>query len=547
MTILRSAATLMLGVCMARGADEIYLRMKADVSSILSNGDQFTTEKGHTYPLVGYDSSQSLMQLKAGPFSFWAWKDQGELVSEAGEADAAAKYHSDLAKLGVLETHAPTPVLPGAPNAAASIGAHPNDQTAAAVIARLEDPLRKVIAEEISKAMASKGVATAVSAFPVDAASPAWQNSSVSVKAGDRLLIEVSETDEWSMGQGQCNANGYDFIPPNAGVAIFHTGTENQDWHWGALVCAVGGGNAEANDSRHEAEVGMKGELTAKYDGYLYFIANDRPDRPGRPNGYDDNSGVIHVKVTVMQPANNPAVETEVAVSPSYSAPPDKPQPVAGIPKKLAAAPEESLVDTIVRGLEGPLQSLIRQKLWLALAGKNGGVYENSFPVDAASAVWQNSGVRVKPGQHVLVQAVEGDTWDDGWGPTDASGYKIAQNDTAGVPLFHEGKPDSDWHWGALICAVGEDRSVLDDPQQEVEVGNKRGFTVDNDGYLYFLTNDNRQLPDGRNGFDDNSGIIHVKVTVTDPKNEHPIEVDDAATPGPTFVAPAAPTDAEAH
>ena len=81
---------LLLGACMARGADEIYIRMKADVPAILNNGDEFTTGNGRCYPLVGFDSSQSLMQLKAGPFTFWTWKDQGELVSEAGEADAAA-------------------------------------------------------------------------------------------------------------------------------------------------------------------------------------------------------------------------------------------------------------------------------------------------------------------------------------------------------------------------------------------------------------------------------------------------------------------------
>jgi hypothetical protein len=183
----------------------------------------------------------------------------------------------------------------------------------------------------------------------------------------------------------------------------------------------------------------------------------------------------------------------------------------------------------IARQIQGQLRGLIHEELWKALAAKGSDHEPGAFPVDAAGDTWQNSGVKVKAGQHVLVEAAEREMWDLGWGPTDAKGYSRGGSANDGLPVFHTGRPIDGWHWGALICAVGDGRSGLDDQEHEVEIRTKRGFTVDTAGYLYFLANDNRQRLDGTNGFDDNSGIIHVTVTVTDPEKE--LKVAPAALP----------------
>jgi hypothetical protein len=122
-------------------------------------------------------------------------------------------------------------------------------------------------------------------------------------------------------------------------------------------------------------------------------------------------------------------------------------------------------------------------------------------------------------------------------------GLNSASDLAAGTPVYHTGTPNDDWHWAALICAVGEHRDLLDDPQCQVEVGLKRGFTVDSDGYLYFLANDNRALPNGTDGYADNRGIIHVKVTVTDPPNssEGSGNEKSSPTPGPSDTPAASP------
>jgi hypothetical protein len=193
-------------------------------------------------------------------------------------------------------------------------------------------------------------------------------------------------------------------------------------------------------------------------------------------------------------------------------------------------APDIQTIHAIVAELAGPLRDMIRQELAKTAEARRQ-EFANAFPVDASSDAWQNSGVRVNAGQRVLVQAVEGDKWDLGWGPIDAKGYPYTQNAISGVPVYHTGKADDDWHWGALICAVGDGRNELEDPGHQIEVGTRREFTVDEDGYVYLMANDNRQLPDGRNGFDDNSGVIHVRVTVSDPEPAHLHPVMPTITP----------------
>ncbi|HEX4085206.1 MAG TPA: hypothetical protein VHY22_09860, partial [Chthoniobacteraceae bacterium] len=140
-----------------------------------------------------------------------------------------------------------------------------------------------------------------------------------------------------------------------------------------------------------------------------------------------------------------------------------------------------------------------------------------TFPVDSTEPAWQNSGVWVKAGQHVEVEANPKDLWDIGWGPTTAAGYPEQHDPNGGLPQYHLGKMNTDWHYGALICAVGKDRKEGKDPQNEVEIGMKRGFTVDRDGWLYFICNDNDAAPaTGLPGYGDNSGIVHIRITVKD-------------------------------
>jgi hypothetical protein len=183
----------------------------------------------------------------------------------------------------------------------------------------------------------------------------------------------------------------------------------------------------------------------------------------------------------------------------------------------------------------------MREELWSALGRKGSDHFENTFPVDAASQAWQNSGVRVNAGDHVVVQVMDEDVWDLGWGPTDAKGYSYPPGPTTDMPVYHTGKANADWHWGALICAVGNSRSELDDQEHEVEVGLKRGFTVDNGGYLYFVANDKREAMDGRNGFRDNLGLAHVKITVTEPESAPAAKADATAHPAPMASPGASP------
>jgi len=82
----------------AHAADEIYVTTLADAQATLSNGATFTMEKGDFYPFIGYDPSQTLVQLKLGSLTFWARKSNISFVSEADTPTAAKKYISDATK-----------------------------------------------------------------------------------------------------------------------------------------------------------------------------------------------------------------------------------------------------------------------------------------------------------------------------------------------------------------------------------------------------------------------------------------------------------------
>ncbi len=263
---------------LTRAADEIYVKMQGGVPAILSNGTEFTTENGDCFPFVRYDATQTLMQLKFGEFSFWTRKAYGEIVPDDGTAEAMANYRADVAK------------FPAAP---------------------AEEPARAINPPEISKAPVVKA-ADHADAFPVDAASDAWQNSGVRVKAGQHVLVEAADGETWDIGWGPTGAKGYS-APRNSlsGLPVYHEGTPNDDWHWGALICAVGDSRNELNDPRHEVEIGTKRGFTVDSDGYLQFIANDNRELSDGRNGFDDNSGIIHVKVTVTDGASMGPGQTE--------------------------------------------------------------------------------------------------------------------------------------------------------------------------------------------------------------------------------------------
>jgi hypothetical protein len=251
--IVLSAIALVLLAAYARAADEVYVRMQGVVHTILSNGDDFEAEKGDYFPFVGYDGAQTLMELKFGPLTFWVRKEEGKIVPSQGEEEAAEKYAAATEKL----------------------------------LAATEKPRNW---------------------FPVDASCPEWQNTGILVKAGQTVLVEANPRDKWNGGNDLSDADGYNYPVGNAGVPVFHEGQEAVDWHWMALIGAVGKNRQEIKDSRNQVEIGLKRKFTVDSDGFLYFIANDDTVLPNdRGNGFDDNSGIIHVKVTVTDPAGSPA------------------------------------------------------------------------------------------------------------------------------------------------------------------------------------------------------------------------------------------------
>jgi hypothetical protein len=160
--------------------------------------------------------------------------------------------------------------------------------------------------------------------------------------------------------------------------------------------------------------------------------------------------------------------------------------------------------------------------LFVALGCTSARARVNSpFLVDSANPEWQNSNIHVRQGQHVVIRAAKDETWTIGWGARDANGYAHRADPDAGLPVFHAGAEDVDWHWGSLICAIGDTNEDLDDQNHQLEVGLYREFTARFDGYIYFLCNDNRDHPVG---FSDNGGKIHVVVMVDNSSQAGPIE-----------------------
>jgi hypothetical protein len=321
------AAAVILMAGMAKAADLIYVKIQGEAPAILSNGREFAADKGDCFPFVGYDSTQTLIQLKFGALTFWTRKDNTDFVSAEETADAVANYQADLTKArAALEE-------PGAFPSIATlldmvVNGHtvpaPVQATAKEVVRQLQGPLQRMIREELSIALAGKGGDRPVDSFPVDAKDPAWQNSGVWVKAGQHVLVQADEKDRWDIGWGPTDAGGYSYQhDPVIAVPQFHTGKPNEDWHWGALICAEGENRIEAADPSHQVEVGSKRGFTVDRDGFLYFICNDDAmPPPGKP-GYGDNAGIVHVKVMVTDPASQPVFRSDSEASQPASVAPD--------------------------------------------------------------------------------------------------------------------------------------------------------------------------------------------------------------------------------
>jgi hypothetical protein len=453
--------------------------MLDDSVFILSSNRQLIAKKGDCYPLISLGSSQMLVEVKVDIFDSWTRADDTEIVPKTEADDAAAKYKAALQRFGLPRQY----ISPFDANA----------QLVNSIVSQMRIPLLGIIHDEATSALLNVPAAHSISAFPVDSASPTWQNSGLRVRQGDEVSLEADSRDTWDINGTKVDAGGYKVAPKYDGKPIFHMGTADQDWHWGSVACAIGASIDELGDQWHEREAGRKCQFKATKDGYLFFICNDSPALPNGHDGFGDNSGIIHVKAVVTDGTSQlPAVDVSGQQIPF----PGDPK-MAPIDVRLAFA------------LQPQIRAILHNELAEDLKPKGNAPVEDLVPVDSNSPTWQNSGVFVKPGQH---------KWDLGWGPVDAGGYQFPPNQTTDVPVFHEGGA-TDWHWGALVCAVGPDRKNLDNAQQEIEVGQKKGFTVDGSGYLYFLTNDKRQSTDDRQGFQDNTGVIHVKVTVTDPVN----------------------------
>jgi hypothetical protein len=260
--------------------------------------------------------------------------------------------------------------------------------------------------------------------------------------------------------------------------------------------------------------------------------------------GYDRQQPMMHLQfgpqsfwVQTEDAGLVPATNASNAAA-QYNNEVAKLQSIASAPV-AAPAPDPQTIQAIVNALEWPLRQMIRQEMAMhseANSGTKGVNYADAFPVDSDSSAWQNSGVWVKAGQHVEVEADPRDRWSigSGWDPVDANGYGESHDPLSESPVYHTGSPSDDWHWGALVGAVGSTQNELNDQSREVEIGLKNGFMAATNGYVFFICNDQRDFH-GINGFDDNSGIIHVKVTVTDPQATPPPKIiaDPAGLPTP--------------
>jgi hypothetical protein len=268
----------------------------------LGNGKQFNTAQGDCYPLIGYNKLRTMMELQFGPQTFWVQIEDAGLVPATNLPNAIAQYQNEIAKLQAIATASDAPPAV-------------DMRTVDLVVRELAEPVRAMIREEFAKGSNHETHGTPLTQeagnfFPVDARGDTWQNSGIRVKAGQHVLVEAKDGDTWDVGSGwgPIDAKGYPVShDPGAGVPVFHTGVPNVDWHWGSLICAVGDGRSETNDPRYQLEIGTRKGFTVDTEGYLYFMCNDQRDFEGR-DGFDDNTGIIHVKVTVTDPTESTAV-----------------------------------------------------------------------------------------------------------------------------------------------------------------------------------------------------------------------------------------------
>ena len=273
----------------AEGADGIYARMKSETSAILSNGGQLKIKKGDFFPFVGYDGTQALMELKFGSLFFWTWKENAEIVPERETAEAITRYTSENpdARSNPPNTEGPINDVPS---------------------------VRATLDPQSKTAALKAGNVRPADIFPVDASSAAWQNSGIFVKAGQHVLVQANPEDSWDIGLGITDAKGYRKTNQE-GTPLYHTGMVNEDWHWGALVCAIGSRN-DIKDSKNQVEIGMRKEFDVDSAGYLYLICNDAADDT---RGYTDNSGIVHVKITVTDQKNDVAENHAHQAAPSVT------------------------------------------------------------------------------------------------------------------------------------------------------------------------------------------------------------------------------------
>ena len=74
---------LFLSFVAARAADEVYVVAVANENVTFSDGTTYTMQSGEHYPFAGYDSSQTMVQLRLGTVTFWARKTNTQFVEKA--------------------------------------------------------------------------------------------------------------------------------------------------------------------------------------------------------------------------------------------------------------------------------------------------------------------------------------------------------------------------------------------------------------------------------------------------------------------------------
>jgi len=95
MKTILAALFLMSFAVQGHSAEEIMVTVLSNAKATLSDGKEFMIEQGDNYPFVAYDQTQTLVQLKLGPYTFWARKNNVTFVPEADVPKAKQKYEAD--------------------------------------------------------------------------------------------------------------------------------------------------------------------------------------------------------------------------------------------------------------------------------------------------------------------------------------------------------------------------------------------------------------------------------------------------------------------